>query len=264
MATLLQVLQTLTSLVATACYPNGTSMPSVTTKQISIESGFPIRTQQDLDLGSGFSHVYVYPTDKERVVTKFQRIYQPMTKTAATIVLTVSGNNVTVTGTISVPQAVMIIVNGVGYGYQILSNDTLDSIASNTAALIPNATASGNIIMIPNQYSLIARVTTAYTATEELSRVDRIFGIYVVSPNFTDRSTIIDAMDVFLKENYRITLPDNFVGMVFYNDTIIHDDLEQYTVYKGWLNYTIQYPTTLTNAFTSITDPFAVSNIGMN
>ena len=261
MATLLQVLQTLTSLVSTACYPNGTGMPSVTTKQISIESGFPIRTQQDLDLGSGFSHVYVYPTDKERVVTKFQRIYQPIAAVPATIVLTVNGNNVTVTGTVSLPQAVMIIINGIGYGYPLVSNDTLDSIAANTAALIPDATANGNVITILNQYSLIARVTTAYTAAEELSRVDRVFGIYIVSNNFIDRSTIIDAVDVFLKENYRITLPDNFVGMVFYNDTVIHDDLEQYTVFKGWLNYTIQYPTTLMNSFTSITDPFAISNI---
>jgi hypothetical protein len=258
MATLLQVLQTLTTLTYNACYPNGTGQPSVTTRQISIESGFPIRTQQDHDLAAGYSHVYVYPTDSERVVTKFQRIFQPMTKAAATIVLTVVDNTVVVTGTVTTPQAVTIIVNGIGYGYQILSGDTTDSIAANTAAIIPGATSSGNVITIPNEYSLIARVATAYTASEELSRSDRIFCINVVSPNFTDRSTILDAIDVYLKQNYRITLPDNYTGMVFYNNTIIHDDLEQYTVFKGWLNYTIQYPTTLTQQFTTITDPFSI------
>lgn len=256
MATLLQVLQTLTSLTATACYPNGTGQPSITTRQITIESGYPIRTQQDVDLGDGFSHVYVYPTDKERVVTKFQRIYQPMTKESPTLVLTVLNDTITVSGTVTVPQAVMIIVNGVGYGYQVLISDTLNTIATNIVALIPGASAMGSVITIPNAYSLDGRITTAYSAAEELSRSERVFGIYVASPNFTDRATIIDAIDVYLKQNYRITLPDDFVGMVFYNNTIMHDDLEHYTVYKGWLSYMIQYPTTITNQFTSITDPF--------
>lgn len=262
MATLLQVLQTLTAQATIACYPNGTSQPSVTGKQISIESGFPIRSQQDADLIAGFSHVYLYPTDKERVVTKFERTFQPMQQSAATITLTVSGQTVTVSGTISTPQAVMIISNNIGYGYQIQSGDTLNTIATNTALLIPGASSTGNVITIPASYSLIARVATNYTAATEISRVERIFNIYVISPNPVDRSMILDAIDVNFKQNYRLTLPDNFTGMVFYNNTILHDELEQYRAYKGWLGYMVQYPTTLTQNFTTITDPFVITDAG--
>lgn len=264
MATLLQVLETLAAQAFNACYPNGTGQPSVTSKQISIESGFPIRSQQDFDLGSGFSHVYVYPTEKERVVTKFQRIFQPIQQSSPTITLTVLQNTVTVTGTVSTPQAVMVINNDIGYGYQIQSGDTLNSIAANTAALIPGATSVANMIIIPSSHSLVARVATNYSAAEELSRVERVFNIYVVSPNPVDRSIILDAIDVYLKENYRMTLPDNFIGMVFYQDTIFQDDLEQYTVYKGCLGYMIQYPTTLTQNYTTITDPFAITDVAVN
>lgn len=265
MATLIQVLNTLTSLTEVACYPNGTSMPSITGTEIIINSGFPIRTQEDFDLSAGFSHVYIYPTDKERVVTKFERTFQPILQSVATIALTVNSvaQTVAISGTVTLPQAIMIIVNGVGYGYQILIGDTLNSIAAHTAALIPGATATGNVINLTGAHDIIARVATNYTAAEELSRVDRVFDIFVVSPNFTDRSTIIDAIDVYLKQQYRINLPDGFTGMVFYNDIRWRDDLEQYQIFKGWLNYTIQYPTTLTQNFTTITDPF-VNSMAVN
>lgn len=259
---LFSVLTTLASQVTTAVYPNGTGMPSVTGKQVTIQQGYPIRTQQDVDLVAGFSHVSVYPTTKERVVTKYERIYQSITQTAPTLTLTVSGITVTVGGIVSTPQAVVIIVNRKGYGYQVQSTDTLNNIATNTAALIPGATATGNVISIPSAFKIVTNISTPYTAGEELCRVDRIFEIVIVSPNPTDRSTLTDAIDVFMKLNYRVTLADQFVGMVFYNDTKVDDMLEKSAVYKTILEYTIQYPTTLINTFTTISDPFA--NIVVN
>jgi hypothetical protein len=260
MATLLQVLQTLTSLATTACYPNGTSMPSVTGKEIILNSGFVIRSQQDFDINAGYSNVYVYPTPRARQVTKFERDFQPITLSAATLILTINtvALTVTITGTVSVPQAVMIIVNGIGYGYLVQVSDTLNTIATNTAALIPGATATGNVINLSGDiYSLTGSIATNYTAAEELGRVERVFNIFVASPNYVDRSTILDAIDVYLRQQYRVTLPDNFVGMVFpVEDEIWDDSLEQYQDLKGRLNYMIQYPTTLTQNFTTITDPF--------
>ncbi len=257
MASLIQVLQTLTSLVENACYPHGNSQPSVTGNQITINSGFPIRTQQDQQIGLGNSMVYLYPTDKERVVTKFERIFRPIQKSNPTIFATIDDINqtVTLTGSVSIPQSLVIIVNKVGYGYQIQSDDTLNRIASSMADLIPGATANNNVINLTNAFSIIARVATNYTAGEELSRVERVFDIFVVSPNYIDRSIIIDAIDVYLKQQYRFVLPDQFIAMLFYNKTVFRDDLEQYQVFKGWLEYMVQYPTTLVNDFTTITTP---------
>jgi hypothetical protein len=260
---LFEVLATLGQEVATACYPNGTMQPSVTTRQITIESGEgPIRSQEDFDLVAGNSHVYVYPDAKERIVTKFERIFQPMTKSLPTLILTVSSNTVTITGSVSIPQAVMIINNGIGYGYQVQGGDTLNDIASNTAALIPGATSTDNVITIPDSYSLIARVATNYSASEEIARTERVFNINIVSPTPTDRATILNAIDVYLKLNFRIVGSDNYYLLLFYQDTKVTDQLSHERVYKATLQYMIQYPTTYTSNFTSITDPFA--NVAVN
>jgi len=256
---LFDVLNTLATEVTTACYPNGTSSPSVTGKQISIEQGFPIRTQEDVDMDAGYSHVYLYPTSMERVVTKFQRDYQLLNLSPATLLLIVSGNKVTVTGIVSIPQAVMIINNGIGYAYQVQSGDTLDAIAANAASLIPGASASNNIITISGSYSLAARVATNYSAGEELARIERKFQIVVISPNPTDRATILNAVDVYLKQNFRIVGSDDFYLLLFYQDTPVTDMLEHEEVYKGTLEYIVQYPTTYIQNFTTIADPFVNS-----
>lgn len=259
MAGLFDVLNTLASLVTTAVYPSGTGQPSVTGKQVTIQQGFPIRTQQDIDLIAGYSHVSVYPTSKERPVTKYQRDYQPLTMTAPTLTVTVSGQTATIGGTISTPQAVILIVNKIGYGYQVQNTDTLNSIATNLAALIPGATATGNVITILSAYSLVGRLSTPYTAGEELRRVDRVFQIIIASPNPTDRAALINAIDVYLMLNYRITLSDGFTGMVFYADTRVDDMLEKQGEYQAILDFTIQYPTTLISTFTGIADPYVNS-----
>lgn len=260
---LFDVLNTLAEQVTTACYPNGTSQPSVTGNQISIEQGYPIRTQQDVDMDLGYSHVYLYPSSKERVVTKFQRDLQPMIKTAATITAIVNVSQVTIGGTVSIPQAVMIINNDIGYGYQIQSTDTLDSIAAALANLIPGATAIGPVITIDNSYSLIANIATNYSAAEEIARIERVFQITIVSPSPTDRSTILNAIDVYLKLNYRIVGSDNFYLLLFYQDTPVTDMLEHEEVYKATLEFMVQYPTTITNNYTTITDSF-INSITVN
>jgi hypothetical protein len=260
---LFDVLNTLATQVTTACYPNGTGMPSVTTRQISIEQGFPIRTQEDVDMDAGYSHVYIYPTNKERVVTKFQRDFQGLTKTASTLTATVLNNTVTIGGTVSTPQAMMVISNGIGYGYQVQTLDTLTTIATALALLIPNATSLGTVITITQSNSLIARVATNYTAAAEISRVERVFSIYVISPSPTDRATILNAVDVFMKLNFRIVGSDNFYMLLFYQDQPVTDMLEHEEVFKGQLDYMVQYPTTVTNNYTSITDPF-INSIAVN
>lgn len=253
---LFDVLTTLSQQVAIACYPNGTLSPSITTRQITIESGEgPIRTQEDFDLVAGNSHVYVYPDSRERVVTKFERVFNPMTLSAPTITLTVLDNTVTIGGAVSIPQAVMIINNGIGYGYQIQLGDTINVIAANTAAIIPGATVIGNVITISDSNSLIARVATNYSASEEIARIERVFNINIVSPTPADRSTILNAVDIYLKLNFRIVGSDNFYLLLFYQDTKVTDQLAHERVYKATLQYMIQYPTTVTNNYTTITDP---------
>lgn len=262
MADLSQVRNTIAQNVATAVYPNGTSQPSVCGIPVTVVAGWPIRTNLDKELQLGNAMVSVYPMKQERVVTKFQRNYIPNTFTSATLIATVSTNNltpiVTITGSVSVPQAVMVIVNGIGYGYQVKITDTLNSIAAGIAALISGATSTGNVVNLPASYSVIARVNSNYTASEELARVDRLFMITCWTPDENTRYLLGQAIDIYMKENYRQVMPDNFFAQVFYHNTDDTDMLDKSLIYRRDLNYTIQYATTLTSDFATITDPFVI------
>lgn len=257
MPSLDSVRTTVANMVENAVYPNGTSQPSVINVPVTVMEGFPIRTELDITVLAGNGFVSVFETNKERVITTFQRIFQPITQTAATLTATVNSTTVTIGGKVSIPQSLMVVVNGKGYGYQVLSNDTLNSIATNTAAMIPGASANNNVISIPSAYDLQARIATPYSAGEELSRVDREFMISCWTNNPTDRATLGAAIDVYMKMNYRVTLSDGFVGQVFYSHQNQIDSLEKSEIYRMDLFYIIQYPTTYIQSFTTITDPFA-------
>lgn len=259
MSDLSAVLQQITQNLVTPIYPNGTGQPSVAGVQVTIEQGWPIRTQLDKDLEAGNAHVSVFPLNQERVVTKFQRLDIPLIQTAATLVLTVSGYTVTITGTISTPQTVMIVSNGTGYAYAVQAGDTLNTIATNTAALIPGATATGNVITINGAWQLIARISTPYTAGEELARMDRVFMISVWSPNPTIRGTLENAIDIYMKENYRVVMPDDFYAQVFYHSTDWTDMLEKSLIYRSDLKYTIEYATTVINTYSTVADSYTNS-----
>jgi len=264
MPDLSQVLTTVTLLAESAVYPSGTSQPSVAGVQVTVEEGWPISTQIDKDLAAGYAHVSVFPTNKERVVTKFEREFQPNQKTAATLTATVTGQTITIGGTVTIPQAVMVIVNGQaaqGYGYQVLVNDTLDSIAAGIADLIPGSSAVGAVVTVPSAFDLVARIATAYTASEELSRQERVFMISVWAPNPNIRYLLGSAIDIAFKQNYRIVLPDNYYGQVFYSHVEEIDILEQQIIYRRNLFYNVQYPTTVTNTYTTITDPYTITQI---
>lgn len=265
MADLSQIRDTIAENLQTPIYPNGLMMPSIAGVPVTINSGWPIRTQLDKQLQMGNAMVSVYPLKNERVVTKFQRNYIPNTPTPATLVMTVETvdivTTVTITGTVTIPQSVMLILNKIGYAYAVLETDTLDTIASSLAALIPGATSLDNVITLPQSYSIIARVSTNYTASAELARVDRLFMITCWCPSEAIRFLLGNAIDIYMKENYRIPMVDNFFAQVFYHNTDDTDMLDKSLIYRRDLNYTIQYATTVTNDYATITDPFVNTNI---
>ena len=256
MADLSQVRQTFAENLVNAVYPNGINMPSVAGVEVTINDGWPIRTNLDKILQMGKAMVSIYPTNQSRVVTTFQRNFIPNTLTPATLTATVAGNTVTIGGTVSIPQAVMLIVNNIGYSYQVLITDTLSSIATALTSLISGASSIGSVITLPQSYSLIARITSNYTASAELAREDRVFMITAWCPTEAIRFQLGQAIDIYMKLNYRVPMVDNFFAQVFWHKTLDTDMLDKSLIYRRDLYYTIQYATTITQNYASISDPF--------
>lgn len=256
MSDIKEVLETIAQNIQSAIYPNGILQPSVTGSKVTISASDPVRNVLDKSLQQGWSHVGVFSTNMQRVVTKFQRVYRPLNKADPTLILTVSENTVTVSGTVEVPQSVMIIANGIGYGYPVTGEDTLESIAANTAALIPNASAVGAVITIENCYEIIGRISTEYTATQELGRLETVVEIKCYCPNFDMRSVLASAINNYMLQSYRMVMPDGYFAMIFWKGDVLDDSFEKSLLYIQKLSYIVQYATTMTSGFMSITDPY--------
>jgi hypothetical protein len=252
MADLSDVLNVLVGMVEQAVYPNGTSQPSVAGVDVSIFPGWPIRNKLDDEMKAGRAMISVYPTNKEKDVTKFERVFQEVESIPATITATVVGNVITFGGVISVPQAVMIVVDGVGYSYQVLITDTLDDIATALSLLVPGSVPSGSTLTIDFNNSLVARIVTQSKAAEELGRQERVFQISCWCNNPTTRSLLAPPIDIFFRLNYRFVLPDGFYCHMFYDHTNETDDLEIPLIYRRDLFFRVQYATTNTQLFTTI------------
>lgn len=258
MADISDVQNTLVTLVANAVYPNGTSQPSVSGSDIRIFAGWPIPANLDADLAAGKANVSIYATNIERVTTRFDMSWQELSINTPTLTAIVdsSGTRVTIGGTAATSQSVMIILNGTGYAYAVQINDTLNSIATNTAALIPGATVSNNVITVSNAYSLIARIGVTGTGIRELKRQERVFWIITWAPTPSARDIIASAIDVALSATIRIALLDGYYARLRYIGTTPTDDIEKENLYKRSLSYAVEYATTQTETEYSVTDPY--------
>jgi len=261
MADLSDVLDMIYDNAVLAIYPDGTNNPSVANVDITIVKGWPIREKLDETLRSGKAMVSIFPTSEEKTVTHYPRDFKPLNKSAPTLTAVVSGQTVTIGGTISVPQAIMININGrhPGYAYQVVDSDSLDSIASALAALIPAASSIGNVITIPGANPITTGITTSYTAGQELGRQERVFKIIIWSPTPTLRPVISAPIDIYFRKNYQIPLSDGFYSHIWYSKTSEEDDLQVPFIYRRDLSFRVQYATTNVEIFTTITDPYVNS-----
>ncbi len=256
MADIFDVETVIAGLVNDAIYPNGTSQPSIAGINVLTRTGWPERTLIDNAMQSGSALISVFGTKSVRDCTRFERYFQAGTLSAPTLTVDVTDTTITIGGTVTLPQAINVIFNKIGYGYSVLQNDTITTIATAVAALIPGATSIGPVITLTNVISFTARVVTAYTASEELIRVDQVFMIRCWCPNFTVRPIIGQAVLQQMMLNYHITLPDNFSGLVRNDHYFDNDDIQKLILYVRDIYLTVQYPTTLTQSFTTIADPY--------
>ena len=249
MAGVSQVLDALVTTAAAAVYPNGTAQPSVSTRGVRVFPGWPLPNQIDRDLAAGVTNVSVYPTDTERVTTRYPQDWHQLSVSSPTLTLTVSGSTVTVGGTVSTPQNAALLVNGKGYVRALSAGDNLASVATGLATLVnadTSASSSGPVISIPGATELVARVGVAGTSIRELKRQERTFQLSVWSPSHEDRETVADAVEVALAKLDFLTLADGSAGRCVYASSPMTDDFSRAGTYRKDLNYSVDFPTTET------------------
>lgn len=250
MADLTDVSDALVALIAQTLYPNGTGQASATGVPAIVYPGWPQASQLDADLaaipaGTGRIHVTVFPTKTERNTTRYPTTPQQQTVNAPTITLTVSGQQITLGGTVSTPQNVAILVDASAYAYAVQAGDTLSGIAAALAGQIPGASAVGAVITIPaGSVIRAARAGGSGTSLSELRRQQRVFHITVWADTPANRAAVAKLIDPMLAGLEFITLADGTGARIIYQSSCDDDMKQRANCYTRDLLYQIEYATT--------------------
>lgn len=261
MADLADVENALVALIAQTLYPNGTGQPSVTGTPAIIYAGWPTSSRLDADLLAlsqgqvgGKIHVSVFPTNTERNTTRYMRQWQPVSNPTPTLTLTISGQQVTVGGTVSTPQNVMLMVGHQPYVYAVQGADTLTSIATALAALIPGASSAGPIVTLAASAVLTAaRVGGSGTSIMETRRQERVMQITAWADTPARRDAVIQAIDPVLAQIQFLTLVDQTAARLIYRSSRKDDMVQKANLYRRDLLYSVEYATIASETDTQVT-----------
>lgn len=259
MASLTDVLKQIAAQVAAIAYPNGTGQPSATGIPIRVYPGWPIPNVLETDLAAGSAHISVYPAGKDRKTTRYiGRGWTQLTTPSHTVVMTVVGSVVTLSGTISL-QNLMINLNGVSYVYAMQFTDTLTSAATALASMIPGASSTGPVITLTGAHDVFARVGGFGVAYKETKRQEQSVQIIVWAPTPAVRDAVASPIDSALSDGNSIYFTDGSYGIIRSAGSLMTDQLQKAGLYRLDLFYLIDYATTQTMQAAEIVAP--VSNL---
>lgn len=270
MADLSDVETALVNFVAAAVYPNGTSQPSVADADVRIYRGWPIGDQLDADLAAGKCHVSVYSQPNvERNTTRYPRDVQVLAAPVHTLTVTVDGNVITLGGTVSTPQNVIVLcARNARFVYSVQADDTLATIAAAVAALIaaqfPGTSSSGPTIAVSGAPGIIvARIASQGSTWTEQRRQERGMQITCWCPTPALRDALAPAIDVAFAQIDWLTMPDGGAARIRYERNCESDSAEKVQLFRRDLFYGVEYATATTETAPEVGDIALTQEIGV-
>lgn len=255
MATQTDVTNALMALIKSAVYPNGTGQPSIVTIPVKVITGYAGSVDLTEVSNNTDALVTVYRSTAKKTLYSFIGNWSTLNLVTPTLSLIVFNNTVTVTGTVFTPSNCLIKVNNVSYHYAVLNTDTLQTIATNLAALIPGATVVGTVITISNAYKVETKIGTTGTAMRSVGDVQENYWIDVWAADNATRQTIADALLVALRVNYRFNLVDGAQATLNSDfDKRDFDKSQKVGVYRSMISIFVAYQLTQKATFYTITD----------
>ena len=262
MADLGDVLDALALSIAAALYPGGptdlagNALASTAGPVVKVMRGTPVAKQMDEDLRLGTVNVTVNERPGiGRTTTRFPMQWQTASVDVASLTVAVAGDTLTVSGTATPGQALLIIVDGRPYSYQSQSGDTPESVTEGLAGLIlldRPAIVLVNVLTIPGANLITARGVVQGTAIRPTRQQEAGLLVKVFAPSFGARDAVAGALDASLSLVPRLMLADGTVAMFRYSGTSYDDRPQKALTYIRTLLYQAEYSTTQTVIETSI------------
>ncbi|RFB80008.1 hypothetical protein [Methylovirgula sp. 4M-Z18] len=247
MAELTDVYNALVSLIGGALWPQGLSGVSAIGAPCKIYPRSPASTELDADLRAGIVHVSIFaPPNREKVTTRYPRVWQDQFPGAPTITVAVSGSTVTLGGTVTPTHYVSIVVAAQGFSYACTASDTLSSVAQALAQQMPaglGASVSGAAITIGGRGDIVARCAAPGTMMMEVRRQNRGLTIAIHAPSPQLRDAAAALIDPLLATTDFLSLPDATAAWITYQGTDEADEGQKAMDYRRDIHIWAEYPT---------------------
>lgn len=267
MADMTEIADVLVGIVAAAVYPGGTTQPPAGGVQAKIYQGWPDPATLQTDLAAHIAHVTVWPSAKSTITTARMPEWQELFPPAPTLAAAVVGQAVTLSGTVTTPQAVAMIVDGKDYAYGVQAADTLATIAAALAALITvdqPASAAGAVLTIPGADRIVARIVANGISAKEVARERRIFDVTIWADCFDRREVLAKVIGPVLAELTHLAVPDGTSATVEYAGSEQIDTEQRQGIFRRDIHLAIDYGTIVTRTDTTVeilqTRPYVVVN----
>ena len=267
MADVSDVYNTLAAWISDLLYPNGPQSPSALMYNgapvaFRVYPGWPVVQNLNEDLANGVVNVNVYPRPEEVNVSTLPSDWQITSAPTPTLTASVSGLSVTIGGTVTAGEVVTIFYDGTAASYAAQASDTLDSIASALSGLISGSSVSGSTVTLAaGSYSVSAQVTAPVTAIYDVKEQRRTFQIVVWAPSPVLRDQVVQFIDRYLGNTYRISLPDGSMMTLMYERSPMDDLLQKEGAWRRDLFYHVVFATTQSQTFTPVVQSTVQSSL---
>ena len=256
MASVYDIQNTLVGLIAGVVYPNGTGQPSIGGVDTFIYAGWPQPQRLESDLNAGKCHISVYPLSTEKKMTEsLGRPWRVISKGIPTILATVTGLQITLSGAVSTPTNINVYSGKQHHCYAVQPGDTLTSIATALSALIVGSSNSGPVITMPATSVFSVRIGTLDSVGRILRRQQKDFQITVWTGTPSLRETVSAAVDNGLSSYTALSTVDGSPTVLQYKRSLQSDTGQSYLVYRHDMIFTVDFSTMQTDTATQVVAP---------
>lgn len=231
--------------VAAALYPNGTDEASVPGTDCRIYRGWPNAAALDADLSAGRINVTIFPTSDPTLITTRYNEEWLGTPPAPTLLASVHGATVVLTGSADPGQIAGILADQHSYVYRTQAGDTPALVAANLATQVRAdwvTTLSGTEVTLHGPARIVARVVADSSMQKEIRRQEQGFRVTCWCPTPFSRDTAAATVDRALARLTFLELPDSS-ARITYGGTAVYDQSQDALLYRRDLIYRIEYPT---------------------
>lgn len=132
------------------------------------------------------------------------------------------------------------------------STDTLTSIATALATLIPNASNVDAVISLPQAREITARIGGVGSEARELRRQTKDYRVTVWAPTTALRDTLGSALDAALSIDSDLTLSDNLPAFMVYARSMYSQNTQ---IYRRDIVFSVNYATSQTLSAPQVVAP---------